>query len=113
MKENGGAEITYTCDTALFTKCISISDANFSHTLYELKEYGKAVKVVNGFNTHVAVHPYKLLIDARSTTNPKRDYRDIIEAIKAIPKYVEESNVQYTLLRDEDSPIPADIFWYR
>lgn len=113
MKENGGVEITYVCDPMLFTKCISISDANFSHTLYELKEYGKAVKVVNGFSTHVAVHPYKLLIDARSFTNPARDYRDVISALMDIPKYAEYSNVQYTLLCDDNSPIPADVFWYR
>ena len=110
MKESGGVEIVYACDTSLFNKCISISDEDFAHVFYELREYGQAVKVVNGFHTHVAIHPYKLLIDARGAVNPKGDYIIVRSLLESVPKYAGESNVQYTLLLDETSPIPKEIF---
>lgn len=113
MNDNGGVEVTYACEPDKFTKCTKISDADFSHIIYELREYGKAVKVINGFSTHVAVHPYKLLIDARGATNKKRDYYNVCETLRDIPKYAANTNVQYTLFVDSDSPINPDVFWVK
>lgn len=109
MNEYGGFEVvTDIPDEEV--KVVKVTDASFFYTLRQLEEYGKAVKVVMGFGTHVALHPYRLVIDGRFATNKNIDLYNVIEELKRIPGYSQYSNVQYTLVLDEGSKIPRNVF---
>ena len=109
MNEYGGVEVQ-TSMPDIDGKIIKITDAAFFYTLRQLEKYGQAVKVVDGFDTHVAIRPYRLIIDGRSSTNKKIDLYNVIEELQRIPEYAPHSNVQYILVMDEESEIPKNVF---
>lgn len=109
MNEYGGVEIK-TNIPDVEAKVIKVTDASFFYTLRQLEKYGQAVKVVDGFGTHVSLRPYRLIIDGRSSTNKSIDLYNVIEELRRIPGYAPHSNVQYTLVVDEESKIPRDVF---
>lgn len=109
MNEYGGAEVK-TDMPEVEAKVIKVTDASFFYTLKQLEKYGQAVKVVDGFGTHVSLRPYRLIIDGRSSTNKSIDLYNVIEELRRIPGYAPHSNVQYTLVLDEGSKIPKNVF---
>lgn len=110
MKETGGVKIVFDSYTETADRIICVSDPSFFYVLKQLEEYSQAVKVVNRYKTHVAAFPYRILIDGRASTNNHMDLYNLTAGLKNLAKHVENSNIQCTLLLDEESPIPRNVF---